>query len=82
MSEPATPDPAAINARDRIQVEYIEMPGLKLTAAQVRRLCDLPSDACETALNALVHAGVLRRLDDGSFLRPGLVSACRPVPVE
>ena len=74
-------DHATIEARDRIHVEYVEMPGLKLTVAQARRLCNLPSDVCEAALNALVHTGVLRRLDDGSFLRPGLTSAHRPARV-
>src|SRR5713226_2402832 len=41
----------------RIQLEYIEMPDLKLTEAQVRRLCNLPHDVCAAALAALLQAG-------------------------
>ena len=53
----------------RIQVEYIEMPDLKLTPTQIRRLCDLPQDVCEAALAALEQADVLWRAPDGRFRR-------------
>jgi hypothetical protein len=59
-------------ARMRIQIEYIEMPQLKLTLAQVRRLCDLPQEVCETAMASLVSSGFLSRTREGSFLRPGI----------
>ena len=45
----------------RIQIEYIEMPDLKLTLAQIRRLCDLPQDLCERAVAALLQVGFLWR---------------------
>jgi hypothetical protein len=52
----------------RIQMEYLEMPGLKLTLRQARRLWNLPSDECEAALATLVDDGFLVRSRDGSFL--------------
>jgi len=61
------------DARLRIQVEFIEMPGLKLTRDQIQRLCGVPSDVCDDVLAALVLSGFLRQKPDGSFLtgRPG-----------
>ena len=53
----------------RIQVEYIEMPDLKLTPEQIRRLCDLPRDICEAAVVALEQVGFLWRAPDGRFVR-------------
>ena len=54
----------------RIEREFADMPGLKLTAVQVHRLCAIPEDACEAALSRLIRAGVLRQSSDGGFLRP------------
>jgi DNA-binding IclR family transcriptional regulator len=59
-----TPDEPA----DRIRLEYLEMPDLKLTLPQVRRLCDLPQDACESAVEALLSVGFLQQSDTGRFL--------------
>jgi hypothetical protein len=53
----------------RIQLEYIEMPDLKLTLAQVRRLCGLRQDVCETAVQSLVATGFLWQRPDGAILR-------------
>jgi hypothetical protein len=55
----------------RIRTEYIEMPDLKLTLAQVRRLCGLTQDVCDAAMRTLVHAGFLWETADGSFRRRG-----------
>jgi DNA-binding IclR family transcriptional regulator len=60
------------DARIRIQIEYIEMPQLKLTVAQVRRLFGLTEEVCEAALASLVRCGFLSQAGDGSFLRQGL----------
>ena len=57
-------------ALTRIQMEYVEMPGLKLTPLQIGRLCGLPQEVCEGALSLLVRTGFLSRAEDGSFLRP------------
>ena len=62
----------ALGARTRIQIEYIEMPDLKLTIPQLRRLCALPVDVCEAAVAELVRSGFLWRTAEGMFLRGGL----------
>ena len=73
--QPTTLTPAPFHepcdARVRIALDYIEMPGLKLTLDQSRRLWNLPADVCETALNDLVASGFLGRSRDGAFLRAG-----------
>ncbi|HXH05693.1 MAG TPA: hypothetical protein VNI83_03785 [Vicinamibacterales bacterium] len=53
----------------RIQGEFLEMPGLRLTLAQAQRLWNLDRDVCETLLATLVDAGFLVRTDDGAYLR-------------
>ena len=45
----------------RIAMEYDEMPGLRLTAAQAQRLFGLREDICMRVFNALVDAAILRR---------------------
>ncbi|HWF84518.1 MAG TPA: hypothetical protein VG222_06720 [Vicinamibacterales bacterium] len=59
-------------ARTRIQIEFVEMPDMKLSKAQIRRLCDLPPEVCDAALTSLVQSGFLWLRVDGSFLRRGL----------
>ena len=56
------------DALRRIRVEYIEMPDLKLTRAQARRLWNLPQDACDLALAILVRSGFLGQTTDGQVL--------------
>lgn len=53
----------------RIQGEYVEMPGLRLTAAQAQRLWGLDRDVCSALLGALVDAKFLSQTRDGSFIR-------------
>lgn len=62
----------------RIQIEYIEMPDVGLTIAQIRRLCGLPQEACESAVAALQQAGFLWRGPDGTFVRRALGRVMRP----
>ena len=59
------------DARLRIQIEFIEMPGLKLSRDQVRRLCGVPASVCDEVLTGLVHSGFLKQTTDGSFLSRG-----------
>jgi hypothetical protein len=59
------------DALNTIQMEYLEMPELRLTAAQARRLWTLPIELCGAALAALVAAGFLVQTRDGSYLRRG-----------
>ena len=53
----------------RIQGEYLEMPGLRLTAAQAQRLWGLERDVCHALLGALVDAKFLAQTRDGAFVR-------------
>lgn len=66
-------------ALHRIRMEYVEMPEMKLTLLQMRRLMNLPIDVCEVALATLVDSGFLVRRPDGAFIRgPAFVSAVVP----
>jgi hypothetical protein len=53
----------------RIQGEFVEMPGLRLTAAQAQRLWGLDRDVCDALLEALVDAKFLSQTRDGAFVR-------------
>ena len=53
----------------RIQGEFVEMPGLRLTAAQAQRLWGLERDVCNALLGALVDAKFLAQTRDGAFVR-------------
>ena len=61
----------------RVQGEYIEMPGLRLTTAQAQRLWGLDRAACDALLGALVDAKFLFRTRDGAFVRTEHVRAAR-----
>ena len=61
----------------RVQGEYIEMPGLRLTPAQAQRLWGLDRTACDTLLGALVDAKFLFQTRDGAFVRSDQVRAAR-----
>lgn len=61
----------------RVQGEYIEMPGLRLTTAQAQRLWGLDSAACDALLGALVDAKFLLRTRDGAFMRCDQARAAR-----
>jgi hypothetical protein len=54
--------------RRRAEAEYLEMPGLKLTAAQASRLWHLDVEASMRMLESMVDAGVLYRTRDGAYL--------------
>ena len=66
----------------RVQGEFLEMPGLRLTEAQARRLWGLDHDFYAVLLGALVDSKFLFRTRDGSFMRvespPPARSALRP----
>ena len=61
----------------RIQGEFLEMPGLRLTAAQAQRLWGLERDVCDALLGALVDAKFLFRTRDGAFIRMDGAQATR-----
>ena len=62
----------------RIQGEFVEMPGLRLTAAQAQRLWGLERDTCDALLGALVDAKFLSRTRDGAFIR---IDGARPTRI-
>ena len=53
----------------RVRGEFLEMPGLRLTLQQARRLWRLDDTACDAVLAALIDAHFLARTADGSFVR-------------
>lgn len=53
----------------RVRSEYVEMPGLRLTSAQAQRLWNLDREQCEAVFAALIDAGIVKRMPDGSFVR-------------
>jgi hypothetical protein len=53
----------------RVQGEFLEMPGLRLTEAQARRLWGLDAATCSALLSALTEAKFLFRTRDGAFMR-------------
>jgi len=53
----------------RVQGEFLEMPGLRLTEPQARRLWGLDRASCSALLGALVDAKFLFRTGDGAFMR-------------
>ena len=54
----------------RIKSEFIEMPGLRLTAEQGIRLWGLERDQCNEVLAALVKRRFLAVGEDGKYGRP------------
>jgi hypothetical protein len=61
--------PATEDVLRRVQGEFLEMPGLRLTEAQARRLWGLDAASCSALLGALVDANFLFRTRDGAFMR-------------
>jgi hypothetical protein len=61
-------------AMTRIEMEYREMPDLKLTFWQARRLWNLDDQVCEAALAGLVAAKFLSLTSDGRYIRRGFGS--------
>jgi hypothetical protein len=62
----------------RIQGEFVEMPGLRLTAAQAQRLWGLERDVCDALLGALVDARFLTQTREGAFVR---LDGARPTQI-
>jgi hypothetical protein len=53
----------------RVQSEFREMPGLKLTEAQARRLWGLDGNTCHVVLVTLIERGFLKRSPNGHYVR-------------
>jgi len=57
----------------RLRDEFTAMPGLQLTEAQVERLCSTDALTSASALRALVSAGFLTPMADGSYGRTDIL---------
>jgi hypothetical protein len=68
--------PTIDDVLSRVQGEFLEMPGLRLTEAQARRLWGMETELCAALLGELVAADFLFRTRDGAFMR---VELARPV---
>ena len=64
----------------RVQGEFREMPGLRLTPAQASRLWGLDAVSSQALLDALVDARFLFRTHDGAFMRRADTDMMRPRP--
>ncbi len=60
--------PSTGDLLSRIQSEYFEQLGLRLTVAQARRLWNLEPTLCEALLSVLVARQVLARTTDGYYV--------------
>jgi hypothetical protein len=54
-----------------VQAEYREMPGLKLTKPQMRRLWGLDTVVCDALVDSLVAARVLQSTPSGAYVSVG-----------
>jgi hypothetical protein len=53
----------------RVQAEFEEMPGMKLTMPQASRLFGIERETCRAVVERLVTACYLRWTDSGAFTR-------------
>ena len=53
----------------RARAEFLEMPGLRLNAAQAARLWSCDAALSDAVLTSLTEAHFLARTRDGSFIR-------------
>jgi hypothetical protein len=69
---------------ERLRSEFLEMPGLRLTADQVRRFCGVEGTTCASALDTLVRENFLCAKADGTYARAtdGTVTRRRQARVE
>ena len=54
---------------ERLRDEFLEMPGLRLTASQIQRLCGIDAAICSHALDVLVREHFLSAKLDGTYMR-------------
>ena len=71
--KPATAETTTVAAvwTERIESEYREMPGLRLTLAQAARFWGLQPPQCLALLGALVKRGRLARTPEGLYCVEG-----------
>ncbi len=57
-----------------IQAEYLEMPGLHLTKAQIQRLWTLEPHMCDSLVDALMATEFLKKTRQEAYVLAGGVS--------
>jgi hypothetical protein len=55
---------------ERVRGQFLEMPGLQLTARQIERLCGIEADICQAVLDTLVDAKFLLEKRNRTYARP------------
>jgi hypothetical protein len=63
------PDPLWQASVDRIRAEFEEMPSLRVTLSEARRLFGLPDPAASWVLHRLAREGFLVRTARGEYIR-------------
>ncbi len=61
----------------RIRMDYLEMPELRVTETQARRLWGLDANVSTAVLNLLVNARFLCRAPDGAYVRADAEASLR-----
>jgi hypothetical protein len=59
---------AAAKCGQRIRAEYLDLPGLSLTARQAQRLVDVDSETCQLVLDTMVRDMFLRRTPQAQYV--------------
>lgn len=67
MTTRSAPRMASPKVSGRIAAQFRDQPAMRLTDAQVRRLCHLSADECRDALDELVDRGALVREESGHY---------------
>jgi hypothetical protein len=62
----------------RVRAEYLEVPGLRLKAEQVERLCGIERAICQRVLDSLVKLKFLGVKSDGRYTR--IADSHHPAP--
>jgi hypothetical protein len=75
LESPALESPVSTPLLQRVRAEYVEMPGLKLTAAQAQRLWGLDGATCHAVLAALLDLAFLSRTRTGLFIMAATTGA-------
>jgi hypothetical protein len=63
----------------RVRGEFLEMPGLRLTEPQARRLWALEPSLCTAVLTELVDNGFLLRTREGAFVRVDVATPLKAI---
>ena len=68
MAARALPKLTSPDLLRRVRAEYLEMPGLRLTAQQAQCLFGLDPESCDAVLGTLMDTKFLSRTDTGLFV--------------